>query len=49
LAERYPDFEERKTRWYRLVDSEVLALLRNGEDTKARRRMVEILGVEIGD
>jgi len=45
LTERYPDFEERKTRWYRLVDSEVLELLREGQDGKAQQRMREVLGL----
>jgi len=49
LAECYPDFEERKTKWYRLVDSEVLELLRAGQEERARWRMLEILGLEVGD
>ncbi|MDQ4076384.1 MAG: bifunctional precorrin-2 dehydrogenase/sirohydrochlorin ferrochelatase [Chloroflexota bacterium] len=45
LAERFPPFEERKRRWYELVDSEVLDLLRRGEDEAARTRITEIMGV----
>jgi siroheme synthase-like protein len=45
LAARFPDFEERRRRWYRLVDSDALDLLRHGDDRAARRRMEEILGV----
>ena len=44
LTSSVPDFEERKTLWYRLVDSEVLGLLRHGDETTARRRIGEILG-----
>lgn len=46
LAERFPSFTERKDRWYRLVDSDVLDLLRQGDETRARHRFSEILGVE---
>jgi siroheme synthase-like protein len=46
LAARTPDFQERKARWYRLVDSDVLDLLRRGDEVAARRRMAEIMGVE---
>lgn len=45
LAERTPDFARRRELWYRLVDSDVLELLRRGEESRARRRMVEIMGV----
>jgi uroporphyrin-III C-methyltransferase/precorrin-2 dehydrogenase/sirohydrochlorin ferrochelatase len=47
LADRFPDFQIRKRLWYRLVDSDVLALLRAGEEDRARQRMTEIMGVEI--
>lgn len=45
LAERRPDFAERRDLWYRLVDSDVLDLLRRGEDGAAAQRFAEILGV----
>jgi siroheme synthase-like protein len=45
LARRFPSFGERKERWYRLVDSDVLELLRQGEERRARDRFEEILGV----
>lgn len=48
LAARRPSFEERRDLWYRLVDSDVLDLLRQGDEPAARRRFVEILGVEPG-
>lgn len=46
LQDRFPGFVERRRRWYELVDSEVLDLLRRGEEEAARRRAVEIMGVE---
>lgn len=46
LAEKYPAFNERKERWYRLVDSDVLKLLRQGDEDSVRRRFVDIMGVE---
>lgn len=45
LAERHPDFQTRRDLWYRLVDSDVLDLLRIGQDEAARARFEEILGV----
>jgi len=44
LASR-PDFGERRELWYRLVDSDVLDLLRQGDEEAARLRFSEILGV----
>ena len=48
LAARHPDFARRRELWYRLVDSDVLELLRQGEDEAARERFTEILGVVPG-
>jgi uroporphyrin-III C-methyltransferase/precorrin-2 dehydrogenase/sirohydrochlorin ferrochelatase len=45
LARAVPLFEERKRLWYQLVDSDVLALLRAGEDGRARARIAEITGL----
>jgi siroheme synthase-like protein len=45
LAARRPDFNERRELWYRLVDSDVLDLLRQGDEDGATRRFEEILGV----
>jgi len=45
LADAVPTFEERKRIWYRLVDSDVLALLRAGEVRRARMRIAEITGL----
>ena len=46
LAARRPDLAERRERWYRLVDSDVMELLRRGEETSAAQRFAEILGAE---
>lgn len=45
LARRWPDFATRRELWYRLVDSDVLALLRRGDDEAAVARFREILDV----
>jgi precorrin-2 dehydrogenase / sirohydrochlorin ferrochelatase len=45
LARRWPDFETRRALWYRLVDSDVLHLLRQGEEPQAFARIEEILGI----
>jgi siroheme synthase-like protein len=45
LARRWPDLETRRALWYRLVDSDVLHLLRRGDDARALARCEEILGV----
>lgn len=47
LAEQRPDFGERRERWYALVDSDALRLLRSGRELEAHRRFEEILGVEL--
>lgn len=46
LARRWPDFATRRELWYRLVDSDVLNLLRQGDETAAVGRFRDILGVE---
>jgi len=45
LARRWPDFETRRTLWYRLIDSDVLHLLRRGYESAALARIEEIFGV----
>lgn len=45
LAQRYPDFATRKALWYQLVDSDVLELLRECDETAARQRIHEIMGI----
>ncbi len=46
LPARQPDAALRRELWYALVDSDALELLRRGDETGARRRFAEILGVE---
>jgi hypothetical protein len=48
LAAQRPDLARRRELWYQLVDSDVLDLLRHGDEPAARRRFAEILGVEPG-
>ncbi len=45
LARAVPEFEERRRRWYELVDSEVLDLFRDGRTGEARERAEQIMGV----
>jgi siroheme synthase-like protein len=44
MARHHPAFAERRARWYRIVDSDVLELLRRGEHARARERVGEIVG-----
>ncbi len=48
LAARVPDFETRKALWYQLVDSDVLALLRAGDEAGALDRIEALTGVPRG-
>lgn len=45
LARLWPDFETRRALWYRLIDSDVIHLLRRGNESAALARIKEILGV----
>lgn len=45
LARRVPVFGARREAWYRLVDSDVLDLLRAGRREQARARALELLGL----
>jgi siroheme synthase-like protein len=45
LSRRWPDFETRKALWYRLVDSDVIHLLRRGNEREALGRIREILDI----
>lgn len=45
LAQQSPDFGTRRELWYRLIDSDVLDLLRQGNEPAALGRFEEILGV----
>jgi siroheme synthase-like protein len=46
MSQQYPAFGERRERWYKLVDSDILELIRNGRFDLARQRLVEISGIE---
>ena len=48
LATAVPDFEARRALWYQLVDSDVLALLKAGDEAGARARIAEVTGVSVG-
>lgn len=48
LAASVPDFEARKALWYRLVDSDVLSLLRDGDEDAARACIAAVTGVGVG-
>jgi siroheme synthase-like protein len=45
LATRYPDFAERRALWYRLVDSDILEKLGEGDEAAAWRTISELSGV----
>jgi precorrin-2 dehydrogenase / sirohydrochlorin ferrochelatase len=45
LAQLWPDFATRRELWYRLIDSDVIHMLRRGDEATAINRFEEILGV----
>jgi len=45
LARLWPDLATRRELWYRLIDSDVLLLLRRGNEAAALGRFEEILGI----
>jgi siroheme synthase-like protein len=47
MAARYPKFQERRERWYALVDSDILDLLRAGDEAAARRRVEELTEIDL--
>ncbi|MBK8905912.1 MAG: bifunctional precorrin-2 dehydrogenase/sirohydrochlorin ferrochelatase [Anaerolineaceae bacterium] len=47
MSQQYPGFGERRERWYELVDSDILELIRNGRFDLARQRLLEISGIEL--
>ena len=47
LVEKHPDFKTRRTRWYELVDSDILDLLRSGDEAAAYQKIEAIMGVSI--
>lgn len=44
LAASDADFQARRARWYRLIDSDILELLREGQTDQARQRARTIIG-----
>ena len=46
LARHIPDFEARKALWYELVDSEILEVLANGDETSAREIISRVVGFD---
>lgn len=46
LARNIPDFETRKALWYELVDSEILDVLANGVDARAREIISRVVGFD---
>jgi precorrin-2 dehydrogenase / sirohydrochlorin ferrochelatase len=47
LTRQYPDFTERRARWYALVDSEILTLLKQGQVDLARQRLADIVAEKL--
>ena len=47
VSARHPDSGRRKELWYQLADSDVLDLLRRGDENAARRRAAEIADVPL--
>ncbi len=47
MSQHYPSFGERRERWYALVDSDILALLRQECFETARQRVSQITGLTI--
>jgi precorrin-2 dehydrogenase len=46
LAQHIPDFEARKALWYDLVDSEILEVLADGDEAKAREIISRVVGFD---
>ena len=46
MARRYADFDERRTRWYELVDSDIIEHLRAGRTEVARGRLAQLIGTD---
>ena len=47
LAVRFPDPDERKAAWYRVVDSDCLELIRRGERDLMQKQLDDLLGFRI--
>lgn len=47
MMTHYDTFQERRRRWYDVVDSDVLILIRNGRLRDARQRVKELTGLDV--
>lgn len=47
IAQRYPGLAERRALWYALVDSDILALLRQGKPEQARQRLDTLMALPL--
>jgi len=47
MSATYPSFQERKRRYYELVDSDVLSLIKNGRLAEARQQVETITGISL--
>lgn len=43
----HPDFDDRKRLWYRLVDSEILEFMKDGDNKAAINKAAEIVGYDV--
>jgi len=46
LSKHFPDFETRKALWYELVDSDILDVLADGDTSKAREIISQVVGIK---
>jgi precorrin-2 dehydrogenase / sirohydrochlorin ferrochelatase len=46
LARHIPDFETRKALWYEIVDSNILDVLADGDETAARKIISQVVGFD---
>lgn len=47
MAAAFPPFDERRRRWYALVDSDLFALLQDGRSVDALQRIEELAGADV--
>ena len=48
MARAYPDWNDRRAAWYRIVDSDLIDLLRAGRREDAQNRLGELVTVPAG-
>jgi siroheme synthase-like protein len=49
ITRRIPDFDARKALWYRIVDSDLLDVLRDGHTGEARRRLNDMIEAAVNN